>query len=315
MNYITIAVACVIALVLGIVMLYENEMMSIEIKRKFTFLALIIICEIVIDTVLLVADGRDVISEKTFKFWRIVEYSVSQVIVAFFANIITHESIWNKIRKCFVILIVTNLIGQIITFLGYISCSSFYVYSIILIGCIVLLVFSTSKSIVQSNAKISYTIVFLASFWIIGIFVKEIFHESNFDWLCVSFCYLIFIIYFCNNYLKVDSLTSLLNRRAFDNKMETINFSTAIIVIDANDFKKINDSYGHQSGDLALSKISEIIFKVYNKIGFCYRIGGDEFCVILRQGMLKKLTYETKNCDTYLMLENLIKMLNEEIKK
>ena len=123
------------------------------------------------------------------------------------------------------------------------------------------------------------------------------------------------MIYFANNYLKIDSLTLLLNRRAFDNKMAAINYSTALIIIDANDFKSVNDNFGHQSGDFALSKISENIFSVYSKIGFCYRIGGDEFCVILKKGMLEKLTYDTENCDTYKMLEKMIDQLHKNIKK
>lgn len=324
MNYITVAVTCVIALMLGIVMLLENEMLVVSIKKKFGLLAILIIVEIIVDAILIATNGKGIISVNLSKIMKIVEFSVSPVVVGIFANIIARENIWKKIRKYFIILFSLNLLGQTITFFVpfmfsfdknslYSRTSYTYIYLVILMLCILLLVISTSNSIIQDTKKISCTIVLSAIYLIIGICIRVVCPETNSDWLCITFCYLIFIIYFCNNYLKIDSLTSLLNRRAFDNKLATINFSTAVIVIDANNFKKINDSYGHQSGDLALSKIAETIFNVYSRVGFCYRIGGDEFCIILRQGMLKKLTHETENCDTYLMLENLTKAMNEEM--
>ena len=47
-----------------------------------------------------------------------------------------------------------------------------------------------------------------------------------------------------------------------------------------NDFKKINDQFGHQYGDQCLSTIAGLILKSFSAIGFCYRIGGDEFGVL-----------------------------------
>ena len=78
-------------------------------------------------------------------------------------------------------------------------------------------------------------------------------------------------------------------------------------MIDANDFKLINDTYGHQCGDWALAKISEAILNVYSKVGFCYRIGGDEFCVILRQNVLKTYNEGEREQDTYAMLDGIMK--------
>lgn len=326
MDYIVVALMCVIAMFLGIVMLSENETLSKGKRRKLAMLALLIICEIMIDTFLFSVNDDFFVSPTICKILKITEFTLSPIILAIFSSIITRKNSWEKIRKLFILLISLNSIGQIITFFVpfmfvidensvYYRTQYTFIYIVILIIGFVLLGVSDLNSIIQNNGKISYTIIFTTFFLLLGIGIRAICPKNNSDWLCVTFGYLIFTIHFCNNYLKIDSLTSLLNRRAFDNKMATINYSTAIILIDANDFKQINDTYGHQSGDLALSKISETIFKVYSKIGYCYRIGGDEFCVILKQGMLQKLTYETENCDTYLMLENLTKLLFEEIKR
>ena len=53
------------------------------------------------------------------------------------------------------------------------------------------------------------------------------------------------------------------------------------MVFDVDDFKSINDNYGHQYGNECLQKVAEIIQRVYGICGLCYRIGGDEFAVVL----------------------------------
>ena len=54
-----------------------------------------------------------------------------------------------------------------------------------------------------------------------------------------------------------------------------------VVLFDVDDFKKVNDTYGHYPGDYCLQQIGACIIKVYKKCGKCFRIGGDEFCVII----------------------------------
>lgn len=96
------------------------------------------------------------------------------------------------------------------------------------------------------------------------------------------------IVKFIRNYNMVylDSLTEIFNR----NKCEYIftrldidvTTNIGLIAIDLNDFKKINDTMGHNRGDEVLKDFSKILKKVFGKIGFVGRMGGDEFIVILR---------------------------------
>ena len=53
-------------------------------------------------------------------------------------------------------------------------------------------------------------------------------------------------------------------------------------MFDVDNFKQINDHYGHVQGDVCLAEIAECIKKVYANDGYCYRTGGDEFCVLLK---------------------------------
>lgn len=80
----------------------------------------------------------------------------------------------------------------------------------------------------------------------------------------------------------VDRLTGLLNQRcyyAFWENTQDTNF--ILIICDLNCFKMINDQYGHAFGDKILIQISLALKKTYLKYGRCYRIGGDEFAIVI----------------------------------
>lgn len=89
------------------------------------------------------------------------------------------------------------------------------------------------------------------------------------------------------NERDIDQLTGLLNRRGYDIKINKL-FKTpekigvsAVIMIDADGLKYINDNYGHNIGDIYLNKISEAI-NVFNPTSsLVARLGGDEYAVFL----------------------------------
>jgi len=86
---------------------------------------------------------------------------------------------------------------------------------------------------------------------------------------------------------SIDSLTGISNRREFDKQisyisnLKKIDFSLWAMIIDIDDFKKINDIHSHQAGDLVLKDVSKILKKSLRKDDFVARIGGDEFCIIV----------------------------------
>ncbi len=87
---------------------------------------------------------------------------------------------------------------------------------------------------------------------------------------------------------NTDSLTSMLNRRAFMERMEQEinrsgrdNSSLSFILSDIDHFKKVNDSYGHQVGDIVLQKFSNRLKTSIRPYDFIGRYGGEEFVVCL----------------------------------
>ena len=82
-----------------------------------------------------------------------------------------------------------------------------------------------------------------------------------------------------------DHLTGLYNRRYFESQLLQIdtqeNLPLSIIMFDVNGLKLVNDSFGHDLGDVLLNKASETIKKACRKDDFIARIGGDEFVLVL----------------------------------
>ncbi|ERJ11134.1 GGDEF domain-containing protein [Haloplasma contractile] len=83
-----------------------------------------------------------------------------------------------------------------------------------------------------------------------------------------------------------DSLTTLLNHRAICTKIKDLlrakkkNEALYVAMFDIDDFKQINDRYGHQTGDQVIIQIAKILKDVTKDVGYAGRYGGDEFIIV-----------------------------------
>lgn len=79
-----------------------------------------------------------------------------------------------------------------------------------------------------------------------------------------------------------DALTGLFNRGAYDMLMKDVDQEhMALIMIDVDHFKQINDTYGHDVGDRILVRVAEILRKSFRSVDIICRYGGDEFIVVM----------------------------------
>ena len=92
---------------------------------------------------------------------------------------------------------------------------------------------------------------------------------------------------------SIDPITKLNNRMLFDKIIEQeIDFAQRykqkllLMMIDIDNFKKINDSFGHNTGDILLKNIAEKLIEFMRRSDLVFRYGGDEFCIILRNIIL-----------------------------
>lgn len=87
---------------------------------------------------------------------------------------------------------------------------------------------------------------------------------------------------------ETDMMTGLYNRRAFDNMFDAIREEQkirdiSIAVVDVNGLKQVNDEKGHAAGDELIIKTAECIKELYENHGHVFRIGGDEFAIIITE--------------------------------
>ena len=96
-----------------------------------------------------------------------------------------------------------------------------------------------------------------------------------------------------------DSLTELYNRINFEKRVSkellkgvSQNKSRAFIMIDVDNFKQVNDSFGHDFGDIVLRAVAKILRSSFSEEDIIGRLGGDEFAVFLSKASSKKVILE-----------------------
>lgn len=148
-------------------------------------------------------------------------------------------------------------------------------YAITDLFCIIFVFFFFYILFAYFVQKFSFSIVLAYIFAFIQfVFYKKIedYNANYFEFS--SLIFIIFIAYESKKMVYYDALTGVLNRRAFD--MLATKENSIIAICDIDFFKKVNDTYGHDAGDLVLKEVA----KVLKKNAQAYRFGGEEFILL-----------------------------------
>lgn len=132
-------------------------------------------------------------------------------------------------------------------------------------------------------------------------------------WNSVAIAVVINYVFIVHSQVKIDPLTQLGNRIAYDEYLSTLgkksNLVLAVVNIDLDDFKRINDVFGHHEGDKVLAVFARQLKEVFEGKGVSIRLGGDEFIVLVnenqREVVEKYIETLKNNVDTYNKASNM----------
>lgn len=162
----------------------------------------------------------------------------------------------------------------------------------------VLLIFSTIHSAMYNNSVFFYLNASVAFTLLISAYLLSnvliTYNKANSDYIYASYKTQLSL----NEQARNDSLTGLYNRKTFQSllkvsieKAKNMKSPMALAIIDLDDFKTINDTFGHLEGDQVLLQFTELIKQQCSDgEAFLSRYGGDEFAVIFPRAS-KELAY------------------------
>jgi diguanylate cyclase (GGDEF)-like protein len=152
------------------------------------------------------------------------------------------------------------------------------VYGINLLFLLVYTLYITQKYRYPIIGKVSALLVFT----VVCTSIQLVNPAACSTWHCVTISLILYFLLMSDFDCSFDPLSGLYNRYTFDKavKQMTHKGSLSIVVLDINDFKNINDTYGHFYGDIVIKEVAATIRESFDRCCQCYRIGGDEFAVI-----------------------------------
>ncbi|MGI6141602.1 MAG: GGDEF domain-containing protein, partial [Caldicoprobacterales bacterium] len=172
----------------------------------------------------------------------------------------------------------------------------FFIFITVYIINLLILIISTLKTAKTYNYPLRRNLIALSLFTILGTSIQLVYPLAYSSWHCVTLSLFLYFLLMSEFDSCFDSLTGLYNREAFDKAIKQLTETKAfsVIILDIDDFKSVNDTYGHDYGDTAIKTVAAIIQKSFNKHYTCYRFGGDEFSVIGNETDKEKIEYQLR---------------------
>ena len=224
-------------------------------------------------------------------FLMAIRYSITPLIIAFVTFTLAKNVRW----YVFIPAILLTIIDLVSVFTGIVFSVDEsgtlhrgplgYLPYIMVGGYAVLLVYMLLKRSNKRPTEI-FPIVFLCFAFASGLIMPFILGKDYSKIFCVTITIALFVYYVFSilQLTEKDSLTGLLNRQSFyaavSNDLKSIN---AVVTIDMNGLKEINDKEGHQAGDTALETLAFCFMQASTAKESVYRLGGDEFVIVCRR--------------------------------
>ncbi|WP_419821570.1 GGDEF domain-containing protein [Anoxybacterium hadale] len=186
----------------------------------------------------------------------------------------------------------------------------FLVPAMLTVGSILIAFVMVSQNRKRIEKKHYFSLVFFPVPPLVSILVQIYVYGTSLILNGLTISLLVVFITIQNQRMDTDYLTGVANRKKLEEYLKAkIAGSTAArtfsaILIDLNNFKLINDTYGHETGDQALETAAGLLKSCIRRNDFIARYGGDEFCIIMDISDEEDLIAATENLSRCLDLHN-----------
>lgn len=278
----------IFALIILELIVTRNEILSKEKKKQLKLLYRLVILAASTEWLGVFLNGKDPSLVFLHGIVKALEYSLVPFLAFSFLTVLDG----NKHLKVFGSLLGVHAIFEFLSIflhnIFYIDAHNYYqhgpfywIYILVYLSSFIYLLYYCLKFSSTHQTKNRIVLISTLILFVTGLVLRQINSSIRIDYLCTVLTAIYIYIFYVDVLQKSDALTGLLNRGSYINCVANISKQATILYFDVNSFKKINDDYGHLYGDEVLQIIGQTIKDVYSKYGRTYRIGGDEFCVII----------------------------------
>lgn len=296
MTYYTATVAMSVAIcAISMAVVRDAAVIARREKRLFMHLCLAVAVGSLCEWGAVVVDGMPGIAQALIPVLKVIEFSLSPALGVVFASILENHTS-RRIERAYGLLALNALVEIVLAPAGavfHVDAAGFYrhgpayaIYIASYAASVVFLLHETRRFALSFQYRGRLLPWLILALLTGGLMIQTVL-DVRIVWLMIAIAGAFFYLFYCSVTMQTDALTGLLNRMSYETAVSVLADRAVFVLIDVDDFKRVNDTHGHQVGDRALTVIGRAIAQAYGAHGSCYRYGGDEFCAILTKDYLE----------------------------
>ena len=306
----------IIALLFLFGLIYRNNLLHTKRKISFSF-GIVLTILIIISEFGTILASADYANLRTLNiFFNVLGFTLTPILPLVLINIFDNQVL--KKHKLLLLPTVLNIfisifspifgfIFQIDLANHYMRGPLFFLFAFVYIFNIVMLLIVTGYNSQKHYFPIRWALISLSIFAIAGTSIQLAYPFIYSSWHCITLTLFLLYIILSDFEGSFDSLTKLYNRASFEKASSRLPGKKvfSVVVLDINNFKEINDTYGHDYGDTVLEEVASLLREAFDQSCTIYRIGGDEFAIIRKDANEENLKVQLKQMTTELTKKRL----------
>lgn len=282
----------IFALITMTMVVKKNALLSETKKRQFITIFIITIIAASSEWIALFLNGANPATRWLHILARTVDHSLAPMVAMIFCIIIASQDKAKIMVFPMGIHAILELLSGFFGFIYYVDANNVYhhgelywIYVGFYLVCSLYFVLQALNFGMRYQNNNTIILWMILLYIVSGVMIGMISSEIHIAYICLSVDTILIYIYYTEVIEKTDGLTGLLNRHSYEEAVRQRDKAVMVLFFDVDNFKFVNDNFGHLYGDECLKIVGDTILEVYKNKGCCYRIGGDEFCVILTKDL------------------------------